>query len=77
MGKLRDDMERDLALKNYAKKTRSQYVSCACNFVRHFDKSQAEMGLDEVKDFLQSLEKNGSGPERRKTHAAALKFLSG
>lgn len=75
MGKLRDDMERDLALKNYAKKTRGQYVSCAANFARHFNRSPVEMGLEEVKSFLQSLENNGSSPERRKMHAAGLKFL--
>lgn len=77
MGKLRDDMAKDLALRNLAPKTRSHYLGCAYNFVKHFNKPPTQMGLEEVRDFLVALEKNGSGPERRKMHAAALKFLYG
>lgn len=77
MGELYDKMEKDLALRNLAKATRAHYLGCACNFVKHYMKPPTELGFDEVRDFLVSMEKSGAGPERRKMHAAALRFLYG
>src|SRR5438093_4310354 len=52
MGELRDRMEADLRLRGYAEKTRVAYVSCVRAFARHFRRSPAALGEDEVRAYL-------------------------
>ncbi|MBI4652334.1 phage integrase N-terminal SAM-like domain-containing protein [Candidatus Desantisbacteria bacterium] len=62
MGKLREQMERDLAIKRFSQKTQKTYLACVRNFAGYFNKSPDLMGREEVKKYLQFLieEKNYS-----------------
>jgi len=76
MGKLRDQMEQDLRIRRYSKKTRTEYVRCVANFVRHFNKSPDQMGEEEIRSFLVHLvEERKVSPSVQKMHLAALKFF--
>lgn len=76
MGKLRDQMEEDLSINRYSKKTRTEYVRCVANFVRHFHQSPDQMGEMEVRSFLVHLvEERKVSPSVQKMHIAALKFF--
>src|SRR5437879_6468666 len=52
MGELRDRMEADLRLRGYAEKTRVAYVSCIRAVARHFRRSPATLGEDEIRAYL-------------------------
>ena len=76
MGKLRDQMEEDLRIRRYSKKTRTEYVRCAANFVRYFMKSPDQMGEKEIRTFLVHLvEERKVSASVQKMHIAALKFF--
>ena len=76
MGKLRDQMEEDLKIRRYSKKTRTEYVRCVANFVRHFKKSPDQMGETEIRSFMVHLvEERKVSPSVQKMHIAALKFF--
>jgi integrase/recombinase XerD len=77
MGELYQKMSRDLAIKNLAEATRTEYLRCCSNFVRYHMRSPREMGLAEIKDFLGQLLREGAGPETLKMHIAGVKFLYG
>ncbi|HMC19566.1 MAG TPA: site-specific integrase [Gemmatimonadales bacterium] len=76
MGELRDRMEADLRLRGYAEKTRVAYVSCVRAFARHFRRSPAALGEDEVRAYLTYLgDVRRVRPATQVVHAAALRFL--
>lgn len=76
MGKLREQMEEDLKIRRYSKKTRTEYVRCVANFVRHFNQSPDQMGETEIRSFLVHLvEVRKVSPSVQKMHIAALKFF--
>ncbi len=76
MGQLRQRMEEDLKLRRLSKKTRATYLRCAVTFVRHYRRSPAEMGREEIRDFLLHLiEDRKYSPSTYNVHAAALRFL--
>jgi integrase/recombinase XerD len=76
MGKLRDQMARDIELRGYAETTKTEYLRCARDFAAHFMRSPSEMGGSEVCDFLgYLLHEQHTKPARYKTYVAALKFL--
>jgi integrase/recombinase XerD len=77
MGELYQRMSRDLAIKNLAEGTWYQYLSCCQRFVRHFMVSPRELALEDLKDFLGQLVREGASPEKLKMHVAGLKFLYG
>jgi integrase/recombinase XerD len=78
MGKLRDRMIEDLQLRNYARRTCKEYVSCAQAFVAYHRRPPQEMGEQEVRQFLMYLlEQKKAGPATRKMHVAGIKFLYG
>ena len=52
MGKLREKMSADLALKGYSPMTRDAYLYCAQRFSVHYMRSPQEMGESEVRYFL-------------------------
>jgi len=77
MGALCQRMTEDLKLKNYAPKTRAEYLRCAKQFVAYHMRSPAEMGEREIRDFLLALAFEHKSVETLKMHVAALKFLYG
>lgn len=76
MGTLRDRMQADIHLRRYSPKTEKEYLRCAYNFAKHFMRSPAEMGEEEVRAFLVHLvEEDEVSPSVQKMYVAALKFL--
>jgi len=76
MGELRDRMEADLRLRGYAEKTRVAYVSCIRAVARHFRRSPATLGEDEIRAYLTYLiDVRRVRPATQVVHAAALRFL--
>lgn len=76
MGALRDKMDGDLKLRGRSDSTRATYLRCARSFVAHYGKPPAEMGRDEVRDFLLHLiEERKLKPSSYNVYAASLKFL--
>jgi len=76
MGKLYQQMKRDLELKNYSPKTRSCYLTSARNFALHFHRSPAELTDEEIREYLRYLiqEKKVSQSAISQTYSS-LKFL--
>lgn len=76
MGKLREQMEKELMVRRYSKKTQTEYVRCVANFVRFFNTSPDRMGEEQIRSFLTHLvlERKVS-PSVQKMHIAALKFF--
>jgi len=52
MGKLHDQMKRDLELKGYSPNTRRNYLAHVRRFVQHFHRSPEEMGDEEIRTYL-------------------------
>lgn len=77
MGALCQRMTEDLKLKNYAPKTRAEYLRCARHFAAFHMRSPAQMGEREIRDFLLAMSFEGRSVETLKMHVAALKFLYG
>ena len=76
MGQLRDKMAGDLKLKGLSTNTSKTYLYCAAAFVRHYRKPPAEMGRDEVRDFLLHLiEERKVQAATYNVYAAAVRFL--
>lgn len=76
MGKLHDQMKRDLELKHYSPKTRSCYLASVKSFALHFHRSPAEMSDEEIREYLHYLieAKMASQAVISQTYSA-LKFL--
>jgi len=76
MGKLHDQMKRDLELKHYSPKTRSCYLASVKSFALHFHRSPAELSDEEIREFLHYLieDKKASQAAISQTYSA-LKFL--
>jgi integrase/recombinase XerD len=55
MGRLHDQMKRDLELKNYSPKTRSAYLASVRSFASHFHQSPDELGDHEIREYLHYL----------------------
>jgi integrase/recombinase XerD len=77
MGQIYQKMERDLRLRNLSPKTSKAYLLVCRKFVRHYMRSPAEMGLEDIDAFLDMLAKQCVGAEMRKLYVAGLKFLYG
>lgn len=76
MSTLRARMEADLRIQNYRPSTQRLYVQSAYHFARHFMKSPAEMGEEEVRAYLLHLvDDRRLSPSTLKVTTAALKFL--
>ncbi len=76
MGRLHDQMKRDLELKNYSPKTRSCYLASVKSFALHFHRSPAELADQEIREYLHYLiqEKKASQSVISQAYSA-LKFL--
>jgi site-specific recombinase XerD len=76
MSTLRARMEADLRIQNYRPSTQREYVRSVYHLARHFMKSPAEMGEEEVRAYLLHLvDDRRLSPSTLKVTTAALKFL--
>lgn len=76
MGILRDQMEADLKIGKYAEKTRETYLRFAGQFAAYHDRPPADMGREEVRQWLVHLiEERQLGRESVKQARAAVLFL--
>ena len=55
MGKLRDQMEMDMRLRRFSPKTIACYLACMKGVAKHFRKSPAELGDEEIRAYLHHL----------------------
>jgi site-specific recombinase XerD len=66
----------DLELRNYSRKTKTEYIRCSANFAAHFRVSPEVMGEDQIRAFLLHLLRvRRASPSVLKMYVAALKFL--
>jgi len=76
MGRLRDQMEQDLRLRRYSKKTSTEYIRCMVNFTKYFMISPDQLGEREIRSFLLHLvDEKKVSPSVQKMHIASLKFF--
>lgn len=78
MGKIRDRMQQDLTRAGYSVGTVRCYLACAKHFVGHFGgRSPLKLGQDEMRAFVEHLERRKLSAQRVRQYLAALKFLYG
>ncbi len=77
MGELRDRLITDLNNACYSENTQQIYLQKVTKFARHFDTSPAEMGADEIRQFLAQLKAEGLSASTLQQYRAALRFLYG
>jgi site-specific recombinase XerD len=75
MAKIGDQMRRDLALAGYAKHTQETYWRLARKFVAHFNRCPTELGREQLREYVEHLNKQGMSASRLSDHYAALTFL--
>lgn len=75
MTPLRQKMEADLRLRNLTPGTIYEYLRCVKCFARHFGRSPAKLGTQEVRAYLLHLADKGRAPATRKVYHAALRFV--
>lgn len=76
MGQLRDRMEADLKIGGYSPNTQKVYLLYARKFAAHFMRSPAELGANDVRQFLLHLvEERGASRETIRQVRASLRFL--
>ena len=76
MGKLRDQMQRDLELKNLSSRTKRCYLDWMSRFAGHFRKPPDELGDEEIKTFLHFLLQERKVSQSAMNQAySALKFF--
>lgn len=76
MGELRDQMEMDMKLRRFSPKTIACYLACMRGVAKHFRKSPAELGDEEIRVYLHYLmeERKASQSVLVQTYSA-LKFF--
>jgi len=78
MGQIRDRMQQDLGRAAYSMGTVKNYLACVQHYVDHFGgRSPLKLGQEEMRAFLEYLERRELSPERVRQYLAALKFLYG
>ena len=76
MGELQEKMKADFLLRGYSDETVSNYLRYCRHFAKHFMRSPAEMGEQEVRSFMLYLvQERHVGAHLHKAHLSALKFL--
>jgi len=76
MGQLHDQMEADLKIGGYSPNTQRIYLFYARKFAVYFMRSPAEMGADEIRQFLLHLvEERGNSRETIRQVRCSLRFL--
>ena len=51
MNNLRQRMLEDLRVRNYSPRTQKRYIECVADFAKHFGKSPAQLGPEEIRSF--------------------------
>ena len=76
MGELRDQMDRDMTIKNLSVRTRQCYLACVREFVVYHRRDPRQLGEEEIKSFLHYLvtEKKASQSKVNQSYSA-LKFF--
>ena len=78
MGKLRQQMDKDLKLRGYSLGTRDSYLRSGSKLAQHFARSPKDLDLPDLEQFLLHLiEEKKIGPAGHKMYVAGLKFLYG
>ena len=76
MGQLRDQMTADLKIAGYSPSTQTSYLYHAQKFAEHFTRSLAELGADEVRQYLLYLvEERKVSRQSVRQARSALRFL--
>ena len=76
MTALRQRMLEDMQIRNLAENTRESYVRHVSCFARHFGRSPAKLGVDDIRAYQVYLTKErGLGPSSIGVATAALRFL--
>jgi len=76
MGKLKDQMERDMKLRRFSPRTISCYLACMRNVAIYFRKSPAELGEEEIRGYLHYLIEQRKASQAVITQSySALKFF--
>lgn len=76
MGKLREQMKGDLVLRGFSVHTQRNYLRCVREFAKHFKRSPAQMGEQEVRAFLLHLvQQRKVSAGLRSVYVSALKFF--
>lgn len=75
MDKSIEQMQRDLASAPYAKGTKEHYLRNAKRLAEHFGKPLAELGRDELRDYVEHLRAAGRSASWLKMQFGALLFL--
>ena len=76
MGRLYDQMKRDLELRNFSPHTRRTYLACVRRFALYFHRSPEELGDSEIREYLHYLIKERNVSQGAVTQAyGALKFF--
>src|SRR3990172_208457 len=76
MGRLHDQMKRDLELKNYSKKTRACYLAAVKSFALHFHRSPEQLSGQEIREYLHYLIQEKKASQSLISQAySALRFL--
>jgi site-specific recombinase XerD len=77
MGELRDQMKRDLELKNYSPKTRVCYLTAVKSFALHFHRSPDQLSEEEIREYLHYLIQDKKASQSVISQAySALKFFN-
>ena len=76
MGKLQEQMKAYLTLKGYSEHTHEGYLRYLRGFAKHYMRSPAEMGEEEIRAFLLYLvREQNADPYLQKAYISALKFF--
>jgi integrase/recombinase XerD len=76
MGKLREQMQRDMELKNLSSRTKRCYLDWMSRYAGHFRKPPDELGDEEIKTFLHFLLQERKVSQSAMNQAySALKFF--
>lgn len=76
MTPLRKRMLEELQLRNYADLTAERYLDAVQSFAKYFHKSPAQLGPEQIRDFLLHLVRDRkAAPSTVQIYRAALKFL--
>ncbi len=76
MGRLYDQMKRDLELRNFSPHTRRTYLACVRRFALYFRRPPEELGDPEIREYLHYLIKERNVSQGAVTQAyGALKFF--
>lgn len=78
MGQIRDRMQQDLERAGYSAGTVRHYLSCVKDFVGYFGgRSPMKLGQDEMRAYVDDLERRKLSPQRVRQYMAAFRFLYG